>query len=220
MLKPTPRNLAYRAECPHSGPCWCADCKRAYSRVRNRLTRAPATPQLVTTTCPWCWKSFQRNVKKGQRYCSQVCSQRTRSQLTIWHAIDRCHLPHCEDCGQVGGFNPFSAFICSGCSFERSKLRRHEGEAKRQAAMRAGDRSINWRGLGDRDNWICHLCRRSVPKQVGTPKKKNGATVDHLDPLSDGGPHQWENVALAHWSCNISRGARASEHGVQLRLIG
>lgn len=140
--------------------------------------------------------------------------------MTVWHVRDRCHLPHCEDCGQVGGFNPFKAFICPSCAFKRMSISRHEGQAKRQAAMRAGDRSIHWRPIGDRDNWICHLCDRSVPKAVGSSKKRNGATVDHLVPLADGGQHSWENVALAHWSCNISRGARSSEHGVQLRLIG
>lgn len=220
MAKPTALNLAYRAECPHPSPCRCAACGRAYSRVRNRLTRAAATPLVFTSVCPWCWQSFECNAKRGQRFCSQQCAQHTRSQMTIWHAIDRCHLPHCEDCGQVGGFNPFKSFICPNCSFDRATDNRGRSRAIRDEAMRAGDRAINWRPLGDRDSWRCHLCQRSVPKKAGTGKQKNGATVDHLVPIVDGGEHRWENVALAHWSCNVSRGARASEHGVQLRLIG
>lgn len=210
----------------------CRFCKKTTHRKQNRLgamycdnacryKHLKPLQEMEQRDCQWCWSQFEVKVKSIQRYCpGSRCGTLARSQLTVWHVLDRCHLPHCEDCGQVGGFNPYKSFICSSCSFKRATALRHAGHAKRQAAVSDGNRSIHWRPLGDRDNWVCHLCQRSVPKAVGSSKKRNGATVDHLVPLADGGAHQWENVALAHWSCNISRGARASERGVQLRLIG
>ena len=48
-------------------------------------------------------------------------------------------------------------------------------------------------------------------------KNMDGATVDHLVPLVQGGEHVWENVALAHRRCNLSRGDRGL---AQLRLVG
>jgi len=195
------------------GRLYCDNnCRYHHSQV-GKLRTMPAV-------CKCCFKDFEANIAQGQRYCSRRCAQLMRSQLTIWHNPDRCYIPHCEDCGQVGGFNPFRGFICPTCAFARMERNRHKGQAKREAAMRGGDRSIHWRRLGDRDCWRCHLCEGTVPKCVGSSKKRNGATVDHLIPLCDGGSHEWDNVALAHWSCNISRGARSTERGVQLRLVG
>jgi 5-methylcytosine-specific restriction endonuclease McrA len=30
-------------------------------------------------------------------------------------------------------------------------------------------------------------------------------TVDHIIPLAKGGTHTWDNVQLAHWSCNSDK---------------
>jgi 5-methylcytosine-specific restriction endonuclease McrA len=35
---------------------------------------------------------------------------------------------------------------------------------------------------------------------------KLGATIDHVLPISKGGLDTMENVALAHWICNIRKG--------------
>jgi 5-methylcytosine-specific restriction endonuclease McrA len=41
--------------------------------------------------------------------------------------------------------------------------------------------------------------------------------VDHLVPIAAGGSHTWDNVAVAHWDCNQSRGHTGP---AQLRLVG
>jgi 5-methylcytosine-specific restriction endonuclease McrA len=82
--------------------------------------------------------------------------------------------------------------------------------------MRAGDKDISWRTVGERDSWICHLCLKKVPQQPGKAKSPKGATVDHLIPLARGGEHVWKNVALAHRYCNVSR---STEGIAQLKLV-
>jgi 5-methylcytosine-specific restriction endonuclease McrA len=89
--------------------------------------------------------------------------------------------------------------------------------ARRREAERNGNSDIHWHTLGPRDSWRCHLCGGKVPKVGGTAKQPKGATVDHLEPISEGGPHVWSNVKLAHRSCNISRQAGGT---VQLLLVG
>lgn len=54
----------------------------------------------------------------------------------------------------------------------------------------------------------CHLCGEEVPYLAGTAHEPKGATVDHIIPIACGGSHTWANVALAHRTCNISRGAK------------
>lgn len=60
-----------------------------------------------------------------------------------------------------------------------------------------------------RDAGKCHLCHKKVPRAV--------FTLDHLTPLSRGGEHSHRNLAVAHRSCNSSRGA--GRRPAQLRLF-
>jgi 5-methylcytosine-specific restriction endonuclease McrA len=54
--------------------------------------------------------------------------------------------------------------------------------------------------IAERDGWCCHLCGDSVARI--------DASLDHLIPLSKGGPHLKTNVALAHIRCNKRRGTK------------
>jgi 5-methylcytosine-specific restriction endonuclease McrA len=67
-----------------------------------------------------------------------------------------------------------------------------------------------------RDNWRCHLCGKKIDPQL--PRRHpDGATIDHLVPLSDGGADAPSNVASAHMRCNKAKGVRAMNE--QLRLL-
>lgn len=79
---------------------------------------------------------------------------------------------------------------------------------KREAARR---RRARKRGNGvepyseldifERDGWICYLC--DEPVDPCAPRRSDaGATIDHIIPISQGGPDSPDNVATAHWLCN------------------
>lgn len=125
-------------------------------------------------------------------------------------------IPQCIDCA---GLIPLlsQGKRCVSCQFTFETNMRNATHARRQRAERSGDSGIHWRTLGDRDNWTCHLCDKRVARVAGTAKNVDGATVDHLLPISLGGEHTWSNVKLAHRSCNVSRGNRGT---VQLMLVG
>lgn len=70
--------------------------------------------------------------------------------------------------------------------------------AKRDARLRgAQTEPVNRLDVYYRDSGICHICREAVPLE--------GFTLDHLIPISKGGPHCPSNVAVAHRSCNSRR---------------
>lgn len=71
--------------------------------------------------------------------------------------------------------------------------------------------------IGNRDGWVCHLCRKRVDKRLPWPDPMS-ATVDHIIPRSCGGPDEDVNLALAHFKCNMDKSDRAV--GEQLRLVG
>jgi 5-methylcytosine-specific restriction endonuclease McrA len=59
---------------------------------------------------------------------------------------------------------------------------------------------IERQSVFDRDGWRCHLCGGEVTRE--------DVSIDHLLPLARGGSHTYENVATAHYRCNVTRGAR------------
>lgn len=67
----------------------------------------------------------------------------------------------------------------------------------------------------ERDGWVCQLCHKKVNNRLKHPNPFS-PSLDHIIPLSKGGPHSRANVHLAHLRCNL----RAHTGGVkQIRLF-
>ena len=58
----------------------------------------------------------------------------------------------------------------------------------------------------------CHICRTPIdlkaPRKVGKKGWEHGLHLDHLIPISKGGPDTIDNVRPAHGMCNLSKGAK------------
>lgn len=59
---------------------------------------------------------------------------------------------------------------------------------------------INRFDVFERDGWLCGICGGSV--------SRDDASIDHILPISKGGPHSLGNVQCAHLLCNSKKGAR------------
>lgn len=57
----------------------------------------------------------------------------------------------------------------------------------------------------ERDEWICNICSELIDKRLRGNNWMR-ATLDHVIPLSRGGTHTYDNVAAAHWRCNMEKG--------------
>lgn len=62
-------------------------------------------------------------------------------------------------------------------------------------------------GIYDRDQGICHICDEFV--------EWDDFSIDHIIPISKGGPDTPANVATSHLRCNLSRGNRPLNRGGQ-----
>lgn len=83
----------------------------------------------------------------------------------------------------------------------------------------AGQRSIgfSYRAVHERDHWSCAYCGRSVSKTP--PCEALLATVDHILPISRGGPSSWTNLVSACKECNNRKADRTPEEaGMPLRV--
>jgi 5-methylcytosine-specific restriction endonuclease McrA len=77
----------------------------------------------------------------------------------------------------------------------------------RRSLVHAGDaEEIDVWPLGERDDWVCGICDEPVDRELEYPDRMC-ATVDHVVPISKGGRHVWDNVQLAHFGCNMDKGA-------------
>ncbi|WP_051636969.1 HNH endonuclease [Rhodococcus sp. UNC363MFTsu5.1] len=94
---------------------------------------------------------------------------------------------------------------------------------RKQELMRARDmlnRAQEWgvetefviaREVFERDGWICHLCGETIPELLRATRVLGGTheplspVIDHVVPLSKGGPHTMENCRAAHWTCNARK---------------
>jgi hypothetical protein len=185
------------------------DCRNTHNY------RLKVDPQYLTVSeCVWCFAPFSFSANRP--CCSLGCFGQRNNHWAMWRSSTSCAIPTCLDCQTLIPFDP-SKKRCGSCQQAADEVRRGRNEAKRRNLMKTGDADIHWRLLGDRDGWLCHLCGGKVVKTAGNAKADRGATVDHLVPIADGGTHTWDNVALAHRSCNIKRGAGGV---AQLRLVG
>ena len=58
-----------------------------------------------------------------------------------------------------------------------------------------------------RDGWICGIC--GGPVDASAKGRSSGApSLDHVIPISQGGPHTLANAQLAHFGCNAGKGAK------------
>lgn len=67
----------------------------------------------------------------------------------------------------------------------------------------------------ERDGWICQLCNKIVDPNLKYPNQMS-KSIDHIIPISKGGPHIKSNIQLAHLGCNIKFGVNGIK---QLRLF-
>lgn len=63
---------------------------------------------------------------------------------------------------------------------------------------------IDHRQVYARDSGRCWVCGAPVDLEV-KEREVMSATIDHVIPLSEGGPHTIDNVRLAHMICNSTR---------------
>jgi len=194
------------------GNTYCIDCTR---QAKSYYKGRGAGPSFVRRLCKGCGGWWAPELGNRRTF---YCSDRCLEARPATPPIPACRLTSCLDCGQWGVYP--KAKRCSHCRSVIEHLQGVTSNAKssrrRRSVYRQGDRSITWQSVGQRDDWRCHICSKTV-KQYGSAKDPLSASVDHLIPLSDGGRHEWDNVALAHRRCNSKRGNQGT---VQLRLVG
>ena len=62
------------------------------------------------------------------------------------------------------------------------------------------DRTVSLDSAYERFHGMCGICLK--------PCLRQDASLDHVHPLSKGGAHTWDNIQLAHRTCNSRKGVK------------
>lgn len=172
---------AQEKRCPKCG------CVKPYSEFYRRA----ASKDGCSGYCKSCQREYIR-ANKTRVYESNRASWHRNREARL--AYKEAHLERDRATGQAWT--------------ERNRAKRVEYEMRRKARKRgASDQEKYGRQeVFERDGWVCQLCNQPVNPDTTVLREK--PTIDHIMPLSKGGPDTLSNVQLAHWSCNMRKGVK------------
>lgn len=85
---------------------------------------------------------------------------------------------------------------------------------KRRKKLKGAMGPVDLEALWVDQNGCCGICTEPIDRAVKHPDPMS-PSIDHVVPLSLGGPHKQTNLQWAHLACNIRKGARVpSSQGV------
>jgi 5-methylcytosine-specific restriction endonuclease McrA len=207
-----------------------------YKRAWYRKAR----PASDSAMCAKCGASFPIPKGKGKRsdrrYCSKACLRaahyvRHRSAIARRDAERRAakrvaRIVACKGCGREFSAKRIDSKFCDvacfwvwfraqpeRCQYVRVKNRQRDAVKRGASEYEPVDSAVVFR----RDGWRCQLCGRVTPERLMGSLNGCAPTLDHIVPLSRGGPHTYRNTQCACRRCNLRKGAKTLG---QLRLVG
>lgn len=167
----------------------CKPCAAAYER-RYRLEHAE---EQAARNAAWRLEHQEELAQKdAERRATPENRERARGAARQWR-LDNPELSR-QGTANWQAANP-----------ERSaELKRRAARRRRARKAQNGFEVYEDQDIFERDQWICHLCTEAIDPEL--PRSDPlGATIDHLLPISKGGADRPDNVAAAHWICNVRR---------------
>ena len=188
---------------PRASYCSSA-CKAKFAAWmrRGRATR----PRV----CSWCFQTFWTNIH-NKRHCSSSCKAKFHYQEVRWGSTNSAPITfaRCAHCGRSKTMSLVRTSPYCGPCFRAGH------QMKRQNQQRAnGSVEYDRIDIFERDQWTCQICGEHVDGNVRFPDPM-AATIDHIEPVSQGGADAPSNVQLAHSKCNSRKGARVPAAAAQ-----
>ena len=173
------------------------------SRIRNGMTVEEAIQKEFSGTCVICGKQFTAP-RQGNKYCGKTCRNRGCHGRGEYKKAKQYI---CVVCG--GTFESISAKAktCSvQCRRSFARIDRNRRYKKIKAAGRF-DESVTLKNVYDAYNGVCQICGQLLDFSCSC-LADNYPSIDHIQPLSKGGAHEWDNVQLLCRRCNYQKGAK------------
>lgn len=202
-------------------PYLCHECSRADAIATAVLQFVGRLLELTLPSdrqCCVCGKTLCLGKPSYARTCSDECSrersrQHTRDKYERVHGVrlrplgtDRtCR--YCTTSINATNTKGCGRSVCDACGL-------HRGDFKARSRLYGVEYTVvDKTAVFERDGWKCQLCGRNVLRHAkrGSRTKRlhpRTASLDHIVPMSKGGPHVERNVQCACLACNVRKHAR------------
>jgi hypothetical protein len=155
---------------------------------------------IIIKECEYCkiLKVYKGTV--GKRFCKSECGKLFTAKLRLGTKYNRPEKEYnCRKCNNI--FMSNHPGTCNECKKECNKIAHKAYNKKRRAAVRTiAIQSIIDNKVFERDNWKCKNCKCKVQKM--DIYRNDAAELDHIVPISLGGPHSYSNVQTLCRQCN------------------
>lgn len=177
---------------------------KKYAQLKNEIELWNGKSSIVTPCeCKHCNKKFINKGKQVKRFCSNVCGKEYRrinrigKPLTITPKEYKCRSCKSTYIGKSPG-------RCDECKEQANRISRKANKKKRKAKLKtiAIDAVVDLK-VFQRDKWRCKECGCKVQKK--NIYEDNAAELDHIVPISLGGPHSYSNVQTLCRRCNQNK---------------
>lgn len=183
----------------------CRDCGRTFEITCQRIRKGQARCDLCEADRLNEQKLRRAEEKRAQEEAEKAEREAERLRKKQAQEAERQAKRNriCKECG--------TPFVSSHEVYCSDRCRRKAGNRQREARRRGYKSAIPLALLYKRDNGVCYICGCQCSYKdysivdeafiVGPTYP----TVEHVIPLSKGGPDSWDNVRLACHRCNTKK---------------
>jgi len=165
----------------------------------------------TTRECIICGDAFEPTHKEA-KCCSHRCQAVASNRKLVEKLAKTTQI--CQECDNE--YTPLRAnqVYCSKNCRDKAYVRKNPDYASakrhryRSRLAGAEHEEVVASEIYERDGWRCGICGKRVNKRLKYPDPLS-PTLDHIIPLSLGGAHTKDNLQLAHYICNITKGNRS-----------
>jgi len=137
-------------------------------------------------------ESYRRHTAKAKQRMVTWSKTHAEQRRAIQHAYAKRHPARVRQQARDSAKRRYHANIVTA---------RMKGREKTNARRAGTERErVDYNRIKRRDKMRCHICRRQV--------QASELHFDHVIPLSKGGTHTENNIAVSHARCNLSKNAR------------
>ena len=177
-------------------------------RIEEILDKNLSSP-ISISKCEHCSKVISKKGAKPKRFCSAECGKSHRAYI-LKGKVHKPHKPYkryiltdkecqCKRCGAVYIANRPGK--CEACKELIYRANKSISKLKREKTLRSVYvQKVDANKVFERDKWTCKQCDCKVQKV--DIYKDNAAELDHIVPISLGGPHSYSNVQTLCRRCN------------------
>lgn len=154
--------------------------------------------------CKQCFRGFAR--QRNEAWCSVHCRREyARAMARLMAAINASRVVACKGCGAEYCNLPKYGMVkyCPSCALVMRRAAAYVYKRLRRGLERAAViELVDPYVVFDKANWHCELCFRPTPKDLRGTVHPTAPELDHVVPISKGGPHCYANLQCLCRRCN------------------